>query len=546
MLPAVDSSGNRIAPIKGGRGICPGCGGEMIAKCGDTNVHHWAHLRDKDCDTWREDVTDWHLAWQECFPEECREVWVGRNREHRADVKGRGKVLEVQRSSISPAEIQEREQFYGDMAWMLCGEDFDGRFTMRPCNDEDEIRFTFKWKRMRRCWLAAEKDIYIHFRKGIAQILEVDGNGEGVLEFISVDEFRGVFDDRFDPAPVQGDGRKFVPLIPDFTESCLECFGSIRDMVFTDSDYCFHKTLPELQKQREVCAYILRFKNDRLVSDLLDPPLQAVEAEWFHQGTGDLASVTSLPAKLFYRYLTVDGVQRYQDSAARAWDRRRGALDEWKNFRSKVAKVEAAMGQSILSIAQELHSELISAKRQRMLCSYVKMQPAIISKFLNFTPQLLAPEFEKYIFRARRDPGFPRASDSFSVFSGCQPSKEQVRELLALMPRGYMERIKKNVVYMESVATREDQRRAEEESERQARDREAREEALRERLSWPIEKICDHLSYAVNGQASETVSLAQHVAMFPGSAWANSASDFELAVAKESLKKFNPLSIWKS
>ena len=155
MLPAVDSSGNRIAPIKGGRGICPGCGGEMIAKCGDTNVHHWAHLRDKDCDTWREDVTDWHLAWQECFPEECREVWVGRNREHRADVKGRGKVLEVQRSSISPAEIQEREQFYGDIAWMLCGEDFDGRFTMRPCNDEDEIRFTFKWKRMRRCRAAS-------------------------------------------------------------------------------------------------------------------------------------------------------------------------------------------------------------------------------------------------------------------------------------------------------------------------------------------------------------------------------------------------------
>ena len=204
------------------------------------------------------------------------------------------------------------------------------------------------------------------------------------------------------------------------------------------------------------------------------------------------------------------------------------------------------MGRSILSVAEELHNELVSAKRKRMLFSYVKMQPIIVNKFLNFTPQLLAPEFEKYIFRARRDPDFPRASDSFGVFSEYQPSKEQVRELLALMPRGYMERIKKNVVYMESVATREDQRRAEEEAERQARDREAREEALRERLSWPIEKICDHLSYVVNGQASETVSLAHHVAMLPGSAWANSASDFELAVTKESLKNFNPLSIWKS
>jgi len=534
MLPAVDSFGKRIAPIKGGRGICPGCGGEMIAKCGDTNVHHWAHRRGEDCDTWREDMSDWHLAWQECFPEECREVWVGPNREHRADVKGRWRILEVQRSSISPAEIQEREQFYGDMAWMLCGEDFEGRFTMRPCEDENRIRFRFKWKKMKRCWLAAEKDIYIHFGKGISRILEVDGNGEGVLEFITVEEFRDVFDDRFDPAPVQEAGKKFVPLISGFTEKCFECFRSIRGMMLGDSDYRFYKTLPELQKQREVCAYILRFKNDRLVSDLLDPPLQAVDVDWFHRG--DLASVTSLPAELFCRHRTVDAIQRYHDSAARVWDRRREALDEWKNFRSKVAKVEAAMGQSILRIAQELHGELISAKRQRMLCSYVKMQPVIVSKFLDFAPQLLAPEFEKYIFRARRDPDFPRASDSFGVFSECQPSKEQVRELLALMPQGYMERIKRNVVYMESVATREDQRRAEEESERQARDREAREEALRERLSWSIEKICDHLSCAVNGQASETVSLAQHVAMFPDSAWSNLVDKGDLSAVQRQFR----------
>jgi len=546
MLPAVNSSGKRIAPIKGGRGICPGCGGEMIAKCGDTNAHHWAHRRGEDCDSWREPMTDWHIAWQECFPEECREVWVGPNREHRADVKGRGKVLEVQRSSISAAEIQEREQFYGDMAWMLCGEDFEGRFTMRPCDDEDRIRFRFKWKNMKRCWLSAEEDIYIHFRKGIAKVLEVNGNGEGVLEFVSIDEFRASFDDKFDPAPVQRDGKKFAPLIPEFTEKCFECFGAIRGIMLDDSDYRFYEAMPSLQKQREVCAYILRFRNDRLVSNLLDPPLQTVEAEWFHQIVGGFAQVTSLPAELFYRHRTVEGVQRYHDSAARVWGSRRKALEGWKEFRSRVEKTEAEMGQSILSIAQELHGALVSAKRQRMLCSHVKMQPIIIKKFFAFTPQLLEPEFEKYIFHARRDPSFPRdSSHTFSVFSECQPSKEQVRELLALMPRGYMARIKKNVIYMESVATREDQRRAEEEAERRARDREARERALRERLSWPIEKVCDHLSYAVNGQASETVLLAQHVALFPGSKWNDSSSDSR-TIAANVLEKFNPLSIWKS
>jgi len=553
MLPAVDSSGRRIAPIKGSRGVCPGCGGEMIAKCGDTNVHHWAHRRGEDCDTWREPMTDWHLAWQECFPEECREVWVGPNREHRADVKGRGKILEVQRSSISAAEIQEREQFYGDMAWMLCGEDFEGRFEMWPVDVgrykllRGRILLGFKWKSMRRCWLAAEKDIYIHFRKGIGKLLSVDCDGRGEIEFIGSEQFADTFDQRFDPAPIQEAGKKFAPLIPGFTEKCLECFGSIRGMMLSDNDYRFYKALPELQKQREVCAYILRFKNDRLVSDLLDPPLQAVEAEWFHQGTVDLESVTSLPAELFYRHRTIHDIQTYLASATRIWNCRRKALEGWKDFGSRVAKVEEMMGRSILSVAEELHNELVSAKRKRMLCSYVKMQPIIVNKFLNFTGQLLAPEFEKYIFRARRDPDFPRdSSHSSSVFSECQPSKEQVRELLALMPRGCVERIKKNVVYMESVATSEDQRRAEEEAERQARDREARERALRERLSWPIEKICGHLSEHFSGVSTESVSLAHHVAIFPDSRWANCVSEFELAVAKESIKKFNPLSIWKT
>ena len=553
MLPAVDSSGRRIAPIKGSRGVCPGCGGEMIAKCGDTNVHHWAHRRGEDCDTWREPMTDWHLAWQECFPEECREVWVGPNREHRADVKGRGKILEVQRSSISAAEIQEREQFYGDMAWMLCGEDFEGRFEMWPVDVgrykllRGRILLGFKWKSMRRCWLAAEKDIYIHFRKGIGKLLSVDCDGRGEIEFIGSEQFADTFDQRFDPAPIQEAGKKFAPLIPGFTEKCLECFGSIRGMMLSDNDYRFYKALPELQKQREVCAYILRFKNDRLVSDLLDPPLQAVEAEWFHQGTVDLESVTSLPAELFYRHRTIHDIQTYLASATRIWNCRRKALEGWKDFGSRVAKVEEVMSRSILSVAEELHNELVSAKRKRMLCSYVKMQPIIVNKFLNFTGQLLAPEFEKYIFRARRDPDFPRdSSHSSSVFSECQPSKEQVRELLALMPRGCVERIKKNVVYMESVATSEDQRRAEEEAERQARDREARERALRERLSWPIEKICGHLSEHFSGVSTESVSLAHHVAIFPDSRWANCVSEFELAVAKESIKKFNPLSIWKT
>ena len=547
MLPAVDSFGKRIAPIKGGRGICPGCGGEMIAKCGDTNAHHWAHRRGEDCDTWREPMTDWHLAWQECFPEECREVWVGPNMEHRADVKGQRKILEVQKSPISAAEIEEREEFYGDMAWMLCGEDFEGRFMMWTCDDEKRICFRFKWKSMRRCWLAARKDIYIHFSKGVAKVLELGDSGEGVLEFIGIDEFRNAFDDRFDPTSIHQSGKKFAPLIPGFAEKCLECFRAIRGVMFSDSDFYFHNSIPGLQRQREICAYISRYRDDQIIVDLLNHELPPIDSDWFHQACMGVKHVTTLPAELFRRHRSVDTVQKHQDTAILVWKSRQESLQKWKLFSVSVQQAQRRVGRSFSSIGQDLYDEMISVKKQRMLCSYVKMQPIVVAKFLDFVPQLLAPEFEKYIFHAVRSPDFPHnPSDPFALYMDPQPSRGQVKELLALMPRDYRDRIKRSVAHMDSVAVGEEQRRIEEEAERQARDREAREKALRERLSWPIEEICGHLSEHFGGASTKNVPLAQHVAMFSESIWSGRVSGFELAVAKESLEKFNPLSVWNS
>lgn len=519
----------------------------MIAKCGDTNAHHWAHRRGEDCDTWREPMTDWHLAWQECFPEECREVWVGASREHRADVRGQRKILEVQKSSISAAEIQEREEFYGDMAWMLCGEDFDGRLRMWTCDDEERICFRFKWRNMRRCWVAARKDIYIHFGKGIARILELSDSGKGVLEFIGIDEFRNVFDDRFDPSSIYQLNKKFAPLIPGFTEKCLECFKAIRGVMFSDSDFYFYKTISDLQKRREICAYISRHRDDRLIADLLEHELPLVDSDWFHQACMGVGDVTFLPAELFCRHRSIDAVQEYQNAAILAWKARHGSLQKWKSFSMALKRLERDLGQSVSSIGQEVHHQMTRAKKRRMLCSYIKMQPIIVAKFIDFVPQLLAPEFEKYIFHARRNSESSWDSgDFFSVFLERQPSKGQVKELLALMSQDYRESIRSNVTHMESIATKEGQRRAEEEAERQARDREVREKALTERLSWPIEKICGHVAEHFSGASTRNVPLAQHVAMFPESTWSGRVSDFELTVAKESLEKFNPLSIWNS
>jgi hypothetical protein len=71
------------------------------------------------------------LAWQHLVEQEHVEVTIGT---HRADIVGnRGKVIELQHSSIPPDDINARENFYGDMIWVF---DATGRFPCVPCGDK--------------------------------------------------------------------------------------------------------------------------------------------------------------------------------------------------------------------------------------------------------------------------------------------------------------------------------------------------------------------------------------------------------------------------
>jgi len=44
----------RIEATKGAKGVCPCCGSELVAKCGEIKVHHWSHK--KKCDDWTAEV----------------------------------------------------------------------------------------------------------------------------------------------------------------------------------------------------------------------------------------------------------------------------------------------------------------------------------------------------------------------------------------------------------------------------------------------------------------------------------------------------------
>lgn len=139
--------------------ICPVCKSTVISKCGTIMVWHWAHESKEDCDTWFEPESEWHRDWKEYFKPEEREVVIGN---HRADIKHNGLVIELQNSTISAQEIQEREQFYGNMIWIVNGEDFYGNnLQTYSKNDYDP----FRWKHPRKCWQFAKKPIYIDCSK---------------------------------------------------------------------------------------------------------------------------------------------------------------------------------------------------------------------------------------------------------------------------------------------------------------------------------------------------------------------------------------------
>lgn len=172
---AQDASGQRVTPHPDGRAQCPGCRGDVIAKCGEIVAWHWAHLS-ADCDHWSEPESAWHLGWKEAVIPLNREVVIG---PHRADMitlegaddllaKPTRLVVELQHSAISPEEIREREQFYGRMCWIFDAEEFKDNFEIQPSKSrfQDQAQWRFNWKWARQTVLGCVRPVFIDLRDG--------------------------------------------------------------------------------------------------------------------------------------------------------------------------------------------------------------------------------------------------------------------------------------------------------------------------------------------------------------------------------------------
>ena len=131
-----------VPDLKGA--LCPVCKADVIAKCGDKNIHHWAHKSKKKCDHWWENETQWHRDWKDNFPKEWQEVihLSEDGEKHIADVKTpNGLVIEFQHSAISSEEKLSREIFYKNMIWVV-----DGRRLERDFQRFNESFHTSDWR----------------------------------------------------------------------------------------------------------------------------------------------------------------------------------------------------------------------------------------------------------------------------------------------------------------------------------------------------------------------------------------------------------------
>lgn len=117
-------NGDKAEATKGIKGFCPRCGAELIAKCGEVKVNHWAHKGSRNCDPWWENETDWHRSWKGNFPVDWQEVihFDGSGEKHIADVKTQaGYVLEFQHSYLNQEERRSRNAFYSKLVWIVNG-----------------------------------------------------------------------------------------------------------------------------------------------------------------------------------------------------------------------------------------------------------------------------------------------------------------------------------------------------------------------------------------------------------------------------------------
>ena len=146
--------------------FCPECGEELLIRNGSINAHHFAHKKGSNCCI-ASDMSDWHIWWQNCFPDENQEIVVERNgKKRRADVVLGDTVIEFQKSSMSKEEFNNRNRFYISCGYKVIWV-FD--FIERNLSNYDcsEHKFIVKWR------FSTLDDYSPYFSKNVSVFLHI-------------------------------------------------------------------------------------------------------------------------------------------------------------------------------------------------------------------------------------------------------------------------------------------------------------------------------------------------------------------------------------
>ncbi len=168
MFYANDEFGKKIKPSSSGQmAFCGSCGESVVGKCGEIVPWYWSHVAGTDCDSWAEPITEWHAIWQDILEgEESANIEVPIERNgymHRADavLKG-GTIIELQHSAISPAEIREREIFYGvQLIWIFDIQEAYEKERFEFKKERSPTKRTFRWKHPKMSIAFARRKVYL-------------------------------------------------------------------------------------------------------------------------------------------------------------------------------------------------------------------------------------------------------------------------------------------------------------------------------------------------------------------------------------------------
>jgi hypothetical protein len=170
--------GNKVEATKSGeRGKCQGCGNEVVAKCGEIKINHWAHLSSQQCDFEREPETEWHREWKSHFKnlevrqEKDGEVCI-------ADaLNSKGVAIEFQHSPINAETIKKRERVHGKVIWVVDCRSKDVRYGKESILTDEQRKHNADIKKQMDNLLNAS------FHKYITDFSE--GLYDGVSEYIN-------------------------------------------------------------------------------------------------------------------------------------------------------------------------------------------------------------------------------------------------------------------------------------------------------------------------------------------------------------------------